>query len=149
MFAHIICFLFVWVFVCVFVYVRACERACVRVCVRIVRTCQILAKIKNVKKWRYRFWRLQSGCNIASVLLSDLDLLFQGKIFLLSKFGNWWELAKNSQVWSLYRLIYAIELENFECCTPWPFPNFQGQTFQLAILTSKRSKNANITIAIR
>ena len=27
--------------------------------------------------------------------------------------------------------------------------NFQGQTFQLANLTSKRSKNANITIAIR
>ena len=27
--------------------------------------------------------------------------------------------------------------------------NFQGQTFQVAILTSKRSKNANITIAIR
>ena len=27
--------------------------------------------------------------------------------------------------------------------------NFKGKTFQLAILTSKRSKNANITIAIR
>ena len=27
--------------------------------------------------------------------------------------------------------------------------NFQRQTFQLAMLTSKRSKNANITIAIR
>ena len=45
-------------------------------CVRIVRTGKILAKIKNVTNDVYRFWHLQSACNIASVVLCDLDLLF-------------------------------------------------------------------------
>ena len=52
-------------------------------------------------------------------------------------------------VCSLYRLIFAIERTNSNVVIRNLSLNFQCQTFRLAILTHKRSKNANITIAMR
>ena len=36
---------------------------------------------KKVKNDVYRFWHLQSACDIASVVLRDLDLFFKVKYF--------------------------------------------------------------------
>ena len=129
-------------------YACVCVCVCASVwcvCVRIVRKGQILAKIKNVKNEVYRFWRVESGCDISSVVLRDLDL-FQVQVFQMSIFRKRWELSKNAQVWSLYRLIFAIELDRFDCCTPWPFPKFSRSNFQLTFLTSIHTKNANILL---
>ena len=102
-------------------------------CVRIVRTGQILAKFKNVNDV-YRFWRLQYCCSIARVVLRDLNLLYQGKIFQISISRKRWELAKNAQVWRLYRLIFAIELDHFECCsTPLLWPNLSRSNISMQI----------------
>ena len=133
-------------------YVMSC------VFVTIVRTGQILSKIKNVKNYVYRFVHLQSACDIGSDVLRDLDLPLQGHIFQILESRKWWELAqnwrdldlllqgqifqisitrkrwklaKNAQVWSLYRLIFAIELDHFEYCTPWPFPKFSRSNFPI------------------
>ena len=34
------------------------------------------------------------------------------------------ELAKNGQAQLLYRLIFAIEWDHWEYCTPWSWPEF-------------------------
>ena len=75
----------------------------------------------------YRFWRWQSGCDIASVVLRDLDQVCQGQQFQMS-ISRWrWELAKIVSVWSLY-LSSNWTISNVLL---WHFPTFLGQTFQL------------------
>ena len=56
---------------------KSCSTVCMSV--TIIRTGQILANILIVKNDVYR--HLQSGCDIASVVLRDRDQLFQGHIF--------------------------------------------------------------------
>ena len=60
-------------------------------------------------------------CNLAAtlpVLYSvTLTYFFEVKYFKCQYLDNG-ELAKNAEVCSLYRLIFAIELDHFECCTP-------------------------------
>ena len=96
----------------------SCSSVCVDVCLRIVRTGQILAKIKNVKNDVFRFGRLHSGCGIASVVLRYLDQLFKVKYFKC-------QYLENGEIWQkkmlkyevLYRFILAIEMDHFECST--------------------------------
>ena len=52
---------------------------CVCVCVAVVTTGRILAKIKNVKNYVYRFRHSPSNYVTAKIELSDLDLHFRGK----------------------------------------------------------------------
>ena len=107
-----------------------CVCVCVWVCVTIVSTGQILAKIKNVKNDGYRFWHLQSGCDIASVVLRHHDQLFQGHIFQMLISRQRWELVQNCDItfvnfsicyrmasmWMLYSLTLTyFSRSNFNC----------------------------------
>ena len=135
---------------CVFVCVCACVRACVRAYLCKNRKYRSnLGEIINVKNDVYRFWRLQSGCVIASVVLRDRVLIFQGQIFQMSISRKRWELAKKAQKWSLC-MMFVIELDHFECCTPWPFPKFSRSNFLIRYFWQVNARKImNITIAIR
>ena len=47
------------------------------------------------------------------------------------------DLEKKVEILSLRRLIFSIELDRSECCTPRPRPNFQGHKFE-PLITWKR-----------
>ena len=96
----------------------------------------------QVKSWRkskikkndvYRFWHLQSACDIASVVLADIYKLFQGQIFQKSISRKRWELTQNAtDDICIYKylpsngiiaIVVLFDLYRF----------FQGQIFQMSI----------------
>ena len=71
----------------------------------------------------------KSGICNRMVPLRMLSIMTLSYIFKVTKFEMWlsrkrWALTKNAQVWFWYRLIFAIEWDQCEWCTPWLWPNF-------------------------
>ena len=69
-------------------------------------------------------------------------------IFKITKFEMWlsrkgWELTKNAQVWLLYRLIFTIEWDHCECCTPWLWPNFSRSNISNTNISEWLAKHAS------
>ena len=54
-----------------------------------------------------------------------------------------WELTKNAQLWPFYRLIFAIELDHCECCTPLIWPNFSRSNISKASISEMIAKHAS------
>ena len=109
----------------------SCSSVCV--CKRIVRTGQILAKIKNVKNDVYRFLHLQSACDIDSVVLHDFDQLFQGQIFqnqYLENGESWRKTARDNICRFQYLLSNDI-IANVILFDHYRF--FHGKIFQMSI----------------
>ena len=96
-----------------------------------------------VKLLSWLFWQISTG-KMQTLLLpsarkscichrmAPLGMLHIVTLIYIFKVTNsemwiswqWWELAKNAQVWLSYRLIFAIERDHRACCTPWPWPSF-------------------------
>ena len=68
-------------------------------------------------------------------------------IFNVTNFEMWisrkiWEQAKNVHVWLLYSLIFAIERDQCECCTSWPWPTFSRSIIFLLCICNKKIAQA-------
>ena len=66
--------------------------------------------------------------------LQKLYVITLTYIFKVTKIEMWisrnrWELAKNSHLLLLWMLIFAIEWDRCECCTPWPSSKFSRSNF--------------------
>ena len=86
----------------------------------------------------------KSGVCNRMVPVRMLSIMTLTYIFKVTKFEMWisrkrCKLTKHAQVWLLYRLIFAIEWDHCECCTPWFWPNFSGQYISVKWLAKHAS----------
>ena len=113
--------------VCVIAYVCACAR--VHVCNNRLHRSKILAKIKTCQKMTFIDFDV---CNLAATLpvLYSVTLTYLSRSNISNvNISKTVRAGEKVQVRSLYRLIFAIEMDHFECCTPWPFPKFSRSNF--------------------
>ena len=101
---------------CVFVYV----------CKNLSRRSN-LGEIQKRKKDVYRFWCLQSGCDIVSVVLQ----LIQAQIFRMSIFRKRWELAKKSSNMKFIQVDICHWTGPFRMLYSVTFPKFSRSNFQI------------------